>query len=318
MQNRKKVNQEIERKKRNKRRLSTFITVLALAALLAAIVWIAWDVRSRGWIVNFEGQRISTSEINLFAALWQQDPGDPAIREAIAHTIVEAEIILARAERAGLGMTADEREDMLNLAQELRELWGIPRNISNDRIAEVLGVWEFLYARVFDHYAIYTPNREEFAEELEEYVLLTRADYELRNTEAQFIVSDNFAALEAVSELGGGDNFEEAAREYCFWYSEETGVMVAPIISIIEFYGLLDHSFELLGLQEGDTSAVIEIDEGQYLLVHMLSRPGIEDSEIEEAFLARAGEERRHEMFAELLEGWTESANYTINPRIVN
>lgn len=317
MQNRKKLNQEIERKRKNKRRLSTLITVAALAAIVVAIVWIALDVRSRGWVVEFEGRRIPTSEINVLAAIWNEDPSIPAVREGIARAIVEAEVMLARAERAGLGMTDEEREAMIEFAESVREAWNFPRNVSNERVADLVGVMEFLSGRLYDHYAVYTPNREDFVEELEEYLINFRADYELRSTDAQIIVSDNWAALEAIREQGD-INFEEAAREYCDWYSEETGVVAAPIISIVEAFGLFDQSFELLGLQEGETSAVIEVEEGLYILVHMVSRPGVDDSEIEESFLARIGEERRQEMYIDLFESWMEDADYTINPRVIN
>jgi len=315
MQNRKKVNQEIERKKRGQRRLSTIITTVVIAAIVLALVWIVWDVRSRGWIVNFEGNRIATRELQFHAAMTQVNPNDPAERDTLVRRIVETEVLINRAEAAGLGLTAEEREELLPTAQANREQ--LYPSIPVERVVDLMGL-QIFFNRLYEHYATYEPDPTEFARDVAEYIENNREDYELRHTEVQIIVSDDRDALTEIKESADyidAADFEAFARTTCLAYAEQGHVYETSILELIEMLGLFEHFDELIGLQAGQTSSVIEIDEGEYLLVFMLARPGIEDSEIEEIFRERLVSERSWEVFWDLVDSWVADADYTVNER---
>jgi len=315
MQNRKKVNQEIERKKRGQRRLSAIITTVVVAAIVLALVWIVWDVRSRGWIVNFEGNRIATSDMQFHAAMMGISPNEPATQDFLVSSIVESEVLIQRAEAAGLWLTDEEREELLEVARANRE-W-IPA-VPVERAAELFGVLEFASHRLLERYGTYEPDPAAFAREFAEYLEVHRADYEMRSTQAQIIATSDRDALVEVKEeaaLVEAADFTEFARETCMFYDPEHGVLTASIVDFIEWFGLLDYTGELLELQQGETSSIIEFEEGQYLLIFMLERQNIVDSEIEDMFRERMVAERSFEKFRELIDSWIAEANYTVNER---
>ena len=316
MQNRKKMNQAIERQKTGKRRLSQLIAGIIIAAIVAAIVWIVWDVQSRRWIVEFEGRRIATSELQLHGVLEGMDHTFGPDQAFLVDSIVQAEVLLQKAREAGIYLTEEEREITLAMAEANHELFP---NIPVERVAELLSLdfsFTTLLQRVMAHYATYEPDPFAFAAEFTEYVENHRADYELRSTVSQVILSDNRDALVAVQEAAPTtpEAFEALARELVFT-EDEQGVFEAPIMSFVEWFGLLDNSGELFGLQEGEMSSIIDVGDGEYILVLMTSRPGITDGEIEAMYRERIVIERGAEAFMELLDTWTQEANYRVNQR---
>jgi len=321
MQNRKKHNQEIERRKRGKRRLSMTITTVVIAALVLALVWIVWDVRSRGWIMTFEGQRIATSDVYFYAAMSQEDPRDPEVRDEIIERIIEAQTIIYHAERVGIVLTDEENDMLFEFAQSSREQGLVPRSVSNARVAELMGAIQFLFPRLFDHYSSYEPEPAAFAQEFAEYLAENSSEYELDRTEVQIIsIMDRETIDEVKESLGqeGAMSFEEFAIAHCIFYDPDGGMFAASILDYITWFELDAHSEELRNLQQGQTSSVIEIDEDQYILLHMYNRPGIEDSEIEDIFRERIISERNWELFEAQLASWVVSADYTLNQRAID
>jgi hypothetical protein len=90
------------------------------------------------------------------------------------------------------------------------------------------------------------------------------------------------------------------------------------ILSLVNTFGLQEHSDELFALEEGQLSSAIEFGAGEYLLFFMQERPGIDEEEAEEMFREQLVMERRADMFTEMLDQWVEDANYTINQRALN
>ena len=323
MQNRKKVNQEIERKIKGRRRLSAIITCIAIAAVVVAILWVVWDVRSRSWIVEFEGNRIAVSDMQFHAtrashaAGMQVHPNDPAMQDFLVQHIIDAEVLMQRAEAAGLGLTSAEREEMLDFARENRENWA--PSVPVARLAELFGLFEFSVSRLMERYGHYELDPAELEQEFADFMAEHGADMELRSTEAQLIFSDDREALEAIKEEAAAiidaTEFEAFAREVCLAYAEQEFVFADSILGIIEMLGLIDYTAELIELQEGEMSSIIEIMEGEYVLIFMESRPGIDEAEIKDWLEQQIVMERSSEMFIELMDGWRADANYSINSR---
>jgi len=315
MQNRKKVNQEIERKKKSRHRLSTIITCAIIAAVAIAILWVVLDVRSRSWIVEFEGNRIATSDMQLHAATAQVHHNDPAVQETLVESIIEAEILLQRARAAGITLTAEEREmEQATVDANKEQLFP---SVSMERAVELLGL-RHLVPRLVEYYAPYDLSPAELEQEFADFMAEHGEDMELGSTQAQLIFADDMDALVAIKEEAAAiidaAEFEAFAREVCLVYEGQGHVFTDSIMGIIEMLDLIDYTAELIELQEGEMSSIIEFEDG-YLLVFMESRPDIDEAELKDLFGQQIAAERSSEIFIEMMAGWRADANYTINQR---
>jgi len=321
MQNRKKVNKEIERKKRNHRRMSNLIVGVVIAIVVLGLSWIGWDVYRRSYVMTLDGQRISTSELHVHAFMnGIHDLSDPETLDFAIEQLVSHRAMMQQAEDAGLSITTEEREQAREIVAANREWWGLPNAAPTNVTAEILAERDFLIDQVFEHFVPpYTPNPGEHEEELEQYIENSRFQYEVNRTEAQFIMNEDRAVLDNIKELMATDSadFEEFIRTYCITYSPEVDIEFMAINDIINSFGLFEHFFTLQELQAGETSDVIESD-GVYLLVYMQNRPSVTDAEIEESFFERIADERRRETFTELRQSWTDAASFTLNQRAIN
>jgi len=321
MKNRKKQNLEIERKNKQRRYAFRGVTTLVVLALVAAIVWVAWDARNRGWVMTFDGDRISVSEMQFFSTLFQQNWFDPEGREDVLDRMVEVYAAMDRAERLGLGMTDEEYESMLAVVSMNRQMGTIPEGVTDERAAEIYGLVEFLWPRLRDHYVPeYTLNLADFAEELAEYVENNRDFY--ADTVVHYIASDEFLHLEQIRALygveAGYEDFDQLIREHSIFYSEEVGITSASIMDLWREFNIQSFDVQmLLELQEGEVSHVVEAG-GIFLLIYVESRTEAEDSEIEDSFVEQMTEIRREQTFIEIIEQWAVEANYTINRRALN
>jgi len=321
MQNRKKTNQEIERKKRNHRRMSNTIVGVVIAIVVLGLSWIGWDVYRRSYIITLDGQRVSTSELHVHAFMnGIHDLSNPESLDFVIEQLVSHRAMMQKAEEAGISITREEREQARDVVATNREWWGVPNAAPTNITAEILAERDFLVDQVFEYFVPpYTPNRADFEEELELYKENSRSQYELNRTEAQFILNEDRAVLDNVKELmaTGAADFEELIRTYCATYSSDVDIEFMSINDIINNFGLFEHFFELQELEAGETSDVID-GEGVYILVYMQNRPSVTDAEIEESFLDRIANERRLETFMELRQGWADDASFTLNQRAVD
>jgi len=321
MKNRKKQNLEIERKNKQRRYAFRGVTTLVVLALVAAIVWVAWDARNRGWVMTFDGERISVSEMQFFSSLFQQNWFDPESREAVLDRMVEVYTLMDRAESLGLGMTDEEHESVLAMVSMSRQMGAIPDGVTDARAAEIHGSIEFLWTRLLDHYVPeYTLNLADFAEELAEYIDNNRDFY--ADTVVNYIVAEDFMTVEEVrASFGieeGYEDFDQLIRAYSIFYNEEVGITSASIMDLWREFNFQSFDVQmLLELQEGEVSHVFEAG-GLFFLIYVESRTEAEDSEIEDSFVEQMTEIRREQAFIEIVEQWAAEANYSINRRALN
>jgi|GEM_PF-1967217 len=328
MQNRKKHNLEIERKKRNKHRVGVVITFAVVGIIVAALAWIAWDVRQSGFAMTFEGTRITRDEMVNYAMLLEANPADPEHRDPIVDFMVHSLTIEHRA--ASLGIEVSEEEHNNNMMQTFTQrMWGqLPDFISDEMFTNFLNVSVTLRSHLRDHYVpTYTPNMLDIVGAMSEYVEVNRQDYELARTQAQYIVSSDFAAINEVAELinlapdlGELIAFDVYAQTICEFYDLERGIETASIPNLINWFGLFEATEELHQLQRGERSDILQFGENEegeprFILVYVIDRPGIEDSELEESFLEQHVDDRRWELFGEIEDAWVAEANYTVNNR---
>ena len=159
MQSRKKLNQEIERNKRQKRRISTGIGVLVLLAICAGIAWFAIGVHQRSWIMTFEGQRIPTNELRFVMQQNSMWVAPEQLTEVSMSDLTQSLTIMHHADRLGLGMTDEERDSSLEWIQS----GGV---IPNTREAEFRNINNMRTRLVDHHVPEFTLDPAEYQEEI--------------------------------------------------------------------------------------------------------------------------------------------------------
>jgi hypothetical protein len=320
IKNRKTANKEIERQKKQKRHLIALIAVAVSCMVVAAISWVVWDVQSRGWIIRFEGERISTNELRFFM------PDDsPQGKQAGLNVLLESLAIIHRADMHGVNLS-DEEHEMWTAWVEMtmgNELF----YISAERLAEFYAarfgeVWEQLMD-------IYVPESlvfvDEYAFEMEfaEYLEENRDLY--MQMDLKYVMIDDPETAEAVHAqlLAGEIDFDDAIREHNPWYTEEEGIVTMPLQTFVQEAGLtIEQTDALIELQVGDVSEIIEwgVEFGMlsHLIVYVETREEPDEAEVKAGFRNRQIMEKRNEMMLGLVPQWVTQANYTLNQRAMN
>jgi len=314
----KKRNQEIERSKKQKRRLSVGIGVLIVLAICAGIAWFAISVYQRSWIMTFEGERIPTNEYRFMLAQSQQnefwlEPGEMA--ESAMSNLLQTLTIIHHANNLGLGMTNEERDAALDQLQG-------NQIIPNRRWAEFQSVG-FMVDRLFDHHVPELAlNAADFQEEIAEYIETRRPFY--NETEYMYIVHDDInVILEVLMAIDNDENadFGSLALIHCmeqsgddeFAVDEPTLLPLSVFEQILEPFGLE----QVMELQPGGISELIMFGES-FLLVYMHSLVEAQDSEIQESFLENRAMQQRSEQFFEIFEGLMENVEFEFNQRALD
>jgi len=327
MQSRKKANMEIERNKRNSRRMHNAILLLVVLIVLGGIAWVATDVVLRRNVLVFEGRRVPTTDVRYYAAVVNLNPSNRDHHDMIVDTMLQHAVIYHQANLAGITLSDEEMEDWVHYVNWMRatEWFHLPPpdQITSERLAELIAISDDLFPRLLEHHVPdYDLDISHLQDELELYILNNRFDYELNATEAMFIINPDPEVLQGIVELGEvADmiNFEAFAQANCTWWMamgmEE--VENYPIMDIINGLQLFEFQGELLSLQTGDISRVIPMDD-DFIIIYMQDRPEVTDAEIEESFTETHTLIRRGEVFSEIVAGWLEEADYTVNRRALN
>jgi len=312
MENRKKRNQEIERNKKQKRRVSAGIGAVIVLVILAGIAWFAFDSHRRNWIMTFEGQRIPTNELRFM--MEHQDWWVPQeeITERAMVDLIQRLTIIHHANRLDLGMTNEERDIILANVEGR----GV---IPNTRMAELFSV-NSMAERLFDHYVPeLTLDAADYQDEIAEYIEARGPFY--APSEVMYILNEDLGILLSAQQSmhdDAGIQFAELVLQYCQEHIEHE--MESPIIlSFADLEPILEplDMLMLMDLQPGEISEIVMFHDS-FLLLYMYSRGEIADSEIQEAFLSNMALEYRHEQFNELLEELIENADVEINQRALD
>ena len=313
MQSRKKRNQEIERNKRQKRRISAGVGVLVVLAICAGIVWFAVGAYQRSWIMIFEGQRIPTNELRFMMEHQNPWQSPEEIIESATSDLIQTLTIIHHANNLGLGMTNEERDAII----ENIEGRGV---ISNSRTAEFHNAGNML-ERLSNHFVPeFTLDPADYQEEIAEYIEARRPFY--HQTEFMYILNDDLGVILSVLESMENDanaDFGAFVMMYCAAHVGFDGVE-EPNLLPLEAFETIVNPFELLELidmQPGETSEIIMFEES-FLLVHMYSRTETPDSEIQDSFLENTVLQRRAEQFWAIIEELVDNADFEINQRALD
>ena len=312
MESRKKRNQEIERNKKQKRRMSAGIGVAIVLVILAGIAWVAFDAHRRNWIMTFEGQRIPTNELRFMMENqdWWVQPEE--ITDRAMADLIQRLTIMHHANRLGLGMTNEERDIILANT-------GSHNVLSDNRMAEFMSV-SGMYERLLDYFVPeFTLDAVDYQDEIADYIEARRPFYE--PSEVMYILNEDLGVLLSVQTSmfdDAGTEFADFVLQYCEEHIAHE--MESPnTLSIAELEGVLDpmDMLMLMDLQPGEMSEIVAFHDS-FLLLYMHSRGEIADSEIQESFLSNMALQRRHSEFSEIFEELIEDAEVEINQRALD
>jgi len=312
MESRKKRNLEIERRKKEKQRITTSILMGLIALVVIALGYSVWDIQNRRTIMTFEGERIATSDFRYFHSMTGMPPGEET-QQVIMDNLVQTLVVLERAERHGLSLSEENRA---NLEEHVRNFRGQNPGafnfISDRRIMELDSIW-LLFEPLMDIYVPdYELDEEEFAPLLEthlEGIHDSLIQFKYLESDDWFELEDAIAALEA-----GGD-FDTIAREI-YGLPEEEEIATVDLSTLLDFYDISERRPELLSLEEGEVSEIIIADD-VFFIIQMYNN--VVDDEVlesaEELFRERNIQTGRAGIFWALIEEWIEQADYTVNER---
>jgi hypothetical protein len=315
MESRKKRNQEIERRRREKQRIFTWILTAMICVAAFGIIYAVWDVTNRRTIMRFEGERIATSDYRFFHVMNGMPVGDEEGREIVLENLLQALVLLERGERHGFSATSEELSGLMESARNIREQHNTSF-ISERRIAEFISAWDVVYEKLMDEFVpAQDLDEAEFTELFDEHIEENRSF--LEDLRVKYIVSfDLEEIILAYEGVTGGTNFDALIQQHSAFYSEEHGVESFDFWEFAEMFSLWEEWMELIELQEGEISSIFEAD-GLFFIVQMYERSlDIEAEEI--SFREGIIAERRAIAFNEIVEQWMAEANYTVNDRALN
>jgi hypothetical protein len=333
MESRKKRNLEIERRKKERHRIAVSIFMGLIGVLVIMLVYGVWDANNRRTIMTFEGQRVSTSDFRFLVELFGAHGED--MHDEIINELVSVLILINKSNEHGTGISEEEMQDVREFVQMIRE-GGEFNYISERRMTEI-------YTTLFidDHMGlidIYVPTYEldeDERAEIEEaneiglaFHLLSVRDSMMRVKYLVYL--DEEEAENALAELLDGGDFDAMFREQNFLDEDaEVETMDVRMLtnSVVQDEATAN---EIRGMNEGEISPIIVIpgedgDPELFIIFQMYSIETDEEilADAEERFLdensvQRVIDSRRAQAFWELVNEWTENANFTVNQRALS
>jgi len=266
------------------------------------------------WIMLFEGEPIYENDLRFVAGIMGLAPDNAEAQNLALSQLIEFLAIIYSANRHGLGVTAEEHEEMLSAAHTNVELMGLSGIITDERLVDFFAVGTLL-SRLLNHYAAeHTLDLAEHQHEIAAFAEANRSF--LANIELKYMVNQDFDMMRELRErlvAEGTSHFDELAREYSVFYAADGGAVVYDIHTFLQIFGLYNHDIvALFGMQAGDISHIFNI-ENFFFLAYIVSRTEATDDEIEDAFIQHYVSAHRAGNIDELVEMLVANADYTIN-----
>ena len=269
-------------------------------------------------VMVFEGEPIFENDLRFVAGIMGLTPDTEEAQNAAMVQLIEFMTVIHHANRHGLGITQEDMDGMLPVAEMNVGIMGLSGMITDERLVDFFAVGTLL-SRLLDHYVTnYTPNIADYQHEFTAFAEANRnflADIQLK-----YIVNQDLGTMQSIHHLlvtEGTGNFDELAREYSIFYGVDGGAVNYDINLFLQIFGLYDHDKNaIFQLQAGDVSHVFYIEDF-FFLVYIQSRVEATDAEIEQAFIDTHAFAHRAGSIDELLDRWIASAEYTINNSVL-
>ena len=329
---------EWKKKNQQKKFVKWLIVGAICLAVLAGVGWGVWDWHSRSYVLIFEGQRISTTDLQLnmrhleYMQMMGMAPMEiNVVAQAMDH-LLNFLVLEQAARNHGVGMDADEFEFAYETGVQMRQMFDFindinedPRmripfpNISDERMAQLMGT-EFLFEKLMD---VYVPtveiDEEAFAVAFLDQVGFNPSifvDMEFRIIEAL----EWETAYQAYNELSAADpaDFDEIILRYQY---ERWGMEMdePPSISLDVFRaeGTPMSTLNLLSSFEvGEITEPIDFG-GEYIVFIVDEKVHVPAEEIEASFREQYEWNQQIQEFSMIVWQWRDAATYEFNERAI-
>ncbi|MCL2577026.1 MAG: hypothetical protein FWE27_03115 [Defluviitaleaceae bacterium] len=337
MESRKKRNQQIERKKRAERRIGTAIVVVIIAMITVGIAYAVWDTMNRSTVMTFNGERVPTSDFRYFHAMSGAEPQNEEMRQTAVDGMLRTLVVLDRAERHGLSISAEEKAEFEERAAGMRDtftMMGINiRSTSDKRMVDFMSVGDLfekeqmwpgpLFSLVMEHYV---SDREPDQADLDEHLEGLRDDIieAAREKNFRYIANESWDSLwDAWNEFNDEEaGFSELMRRYHEPQFDEFEEPIDNPLGLWDFvmqFEAWDHWQTINEMQEGEISMPMQFGELSFIVE--MYESVVDEERVEEITLSVAEgfiNEFREDAFFDLIEQWVSEANYQLNERALS
>jgi len=261
-------------------------------------------------IMVFEGQPIYANELIFIASIMGLDP--LTYQDEAAAQLIEFLTVIDRANRHGLGLTDEERANILPSAQNTIDLIGLSGLICDERLIDFYSIGSLLTPLLNYYIYNYVPNVANYPQELNAFAN-ANADF-LAHLEIMYIISIDLDLMRYlhIQLQEGTVDFEEMVREHSIFYLPADGVTTLSMYTFEEIFNLYDRDRSALyGLLPGEISHIFSVGEF-FFLIYVTDRQEATNAEIEEAFINYFIAQRRIDSIDDLIDGWIAEANYII------
>ena len=273
------------------------------------------------WIMIYMGEEISTSDFAFFSVL-MQTPINRFTKHELLRELLTYLVVMEMGERYGVGFTQLELIEVEARAGFVRSLLeqeepGSLDFISNRRLGEFMGLFEFVMPRLAELLIDYEPDEDAFRIELEQHInwLIESNTEVLVKYFATELDGIEEAALDLVVE---NYDFDDVVLKHCVL---QTGLNPINIFEFAWRYGI-DIDDWLFRLPIGQFSP-IQMGGDLFFMFYIHDRiPPNTDPEIlemiEASFRAHTIHQRNEQLFFEMLQTWLDEADYELNHSLFN
>jgi len=266
------------------------------------------------WLVIFEGQAMDATDFMFFfhnATMFLAEDADRApAREMAIEELIRSLTILHHAEKAGMALTAEQREQLLPEAELHRDLVGMDF-ITAERLVDFFSIWH-LQGLLAEHHIDYTPCPDEFSQALVEYFIFQGHQY--GSFTMLYAVVDNVD--DALLAFADDRPFQDVIQQYCIIFPE-FGVEPWDARDMIQTLEVDPEDEMIILNMENGHRHILHLDE-IFLVLYMYNRTEPDLAIMEESALQQYTQLRVHELFTETLAGWINEADFVINQALLD
>jgi len=318
MQNRKKLNQEIESKKKQRKLMERGIFALVAILLLAGIGYTVWNSYNMRWVMRINNEhvseRITLDDLRFYEVTMQENLGDPESRERILDEMARILTIMEHAERNNIVLSQEDLDDAMSGAENNLfwfEMIGMPRPVTNERGAHLLSAF-FQLNHLRDIYVpYYTPDEAELAELWEEFRSEAETSGRFDRLELTYIYNDDVSAIEQAQALSAERSFAELEEFSSISLMTTTRDDIGAILLLDELSQSIVNNATL-----GEIFIVSAGEGAALIYASGMLDPDWDD--LEQRFRDSHILTRRAELFNDILEGWVQDTNIIRNNRAIN
>ena len=272
--------------------------------------------KNDSWIMIYMGEEVSTSDFAFFSVL-TQTPINRFTKHDLLRELLTYLVVMEMGERYGVGFTYLELIEVEARASFVRSILeqeepGSLDFISDRRLGEFMGLFEFVMPRLAGLLIDYEPDEEEFKLELEQHInWLVESNTEVL---VKYFATEPGGIEEAALDLVVENyDFDDVILKHCVL---QTGLDPINIFEFAWRYGIEIDDW-LFRLPIGQYSP-IQMGGDLFFMFYVHDRiPPNTNPEIlemiEASFRSHTINQRNEQLFFEMLQTWINEADYELN-----